>query len=66
MAFRYIINDKVEVFENDFHFWYVNGYHPDPDLKLEIDEEKTKETRVWPEIVYSKRKNKNRRSGWYK
>lgn len=40
MAFHYIINNKPEWFESDFHFWYVNGYKPDPELKQEIVEEK--------------------------
>ena len=69
MAFRYPLNDKVETYEDDFHFWYVNGFHPDPKLKEEIVEEKPKETSEGkpPTINHFRPRVKARaRGGWYR
>lgn len=47
MAFFYVVNSKLERYESGFHFWYVNGRHPDPKLKQEIAEKRlADETRL--------------------
>lgn len=47
MAFLYMIDHKLERYESNFHFWYVNGYKPDPKLKQEIvEEEAMRETHL--------------------
>ena len=51
MAFKYLVNGEAETYLDDFHFWYVNGFHPDPKLKEETEE--TKKEGRWPEVVYS-------------
>ncbi len=68
MAFRYPLNDKVETYVDDWHFWYVNGFYPDPKLKEEIPEENLKETNEGnlPPISHSERRVKARVRGWYR
>ncbi|MEK7064239.1 MAG: hypothetical protein AAB973_01365 [Patescibacteria group bacterium] len=68
MAFRYPINDMVERYEDDFHFWYVNGFHPDPKLKEEIVEEKAKETSEGklPVVTRFRPRENARARGWYR
>lgn len=39
MAFRY---SDGQIYESNFHFWYVNGCKPDPELKVEEVETETR------------------------
>jgi hypothetical protein len=66
MAFRYIVNKRVEVYESNFHFWYVNGFYPDPKQKEEIVEEKLADETT---LRYSQRtgeggRRQHSRSSW--
>mgnify|MGYP001565935694 CR=1 FL=1 len=67
MAFLYTINDKVGRYEDDFHFWYVNGFHPDPKLKEAVEEkpEETSEGRLSTIGHFRPRENARTR-GWYR
>lgn len=67
MAFLYPIGVKVERYEDDFHFWYVNGFRPDPTIKQMIVEGKSKEETKEDfrlTTIYSRRGEGWRTRGW--
>lgn len=67
MAFLYPIGVKVERYEDDFHFWYVNGFRPDPTIKQEIVEKMPRrEMKEGPRqtTIYSRRREGQRGRGW--
>ena len=67
MAFLYPVGVKVERYEDDFHFWYVNGFRPDPAIKQEVVGEKPKEEmNEGPRLttIYSRRREGWRTRGW--
>lgn len=67
MAFLYPVGVKVERYEDDFHFWYVNGFRPDQAIKQVIVQGKPKEEmKEGPQLttIYSRRWEGRRTRGW--